>query len=736
MQDYTGVDNDLAYLQAELTRIDVKLRRYAQQRVLLSDNMPEPSAAFDSAARHLLQAELGANWGFASPPEAESEEAWNALYAQALQQSQELAAIAETVGHTPRLRRLAQVFGLDPFEIDVLLIALAPALDPRYAHLYAYLLDSALLGSPTIHLVLTLLHGPGLQRLRYLTHFADGAPLIKYGLIQWGSEPGTVSEPLINRGLFVDPTIVAWLLGDYQPYASLQSQPTLEEPQDSETDRLLAREVWPLMEVAGHGQSLVCLYGEDRDIKAALARMIAVRTKRPLLSVEFGDVSSDGAMLLPALRMALRDARLTNALLYLADFDISLEDRTLPVALFNEIDSHPDSVILSTKSQWQLPAVSRTQSILWLECPVPSHALRQHLWQHFSEAFIEQPQLDTTPLADQFYLNSAQIRAAVVGAHDRAIQRGRQWRITDLFAAARSQSTSHLEELAHKIVPRYGWQDLILPPDQLAILQEIAAMVRRRSQVLDEWGVGEKLVASPAVTMLFGGEPGTGKTMAAEVIARDLGHDLYKIDLSAMVSKYIGETEKNLERIFNEAEHANSILFFDEADAIFGKRTGIKDAHDRYANIGVSYLLQRMETFNGITVLATNLRANLDDAFTRRLQFVVDFPFPGPEDRLRIWETLFPPNVPHAADLDFGHLARQLKLAGGSIRNIIVAAAFLAAEAESPMTMVHLEHAVRRELQKMGRVYSEPDSRTPRQSPTRTKKAAQDPEKFYRVVRD
>ena len=233
--------------------------------------------------------------------------------------------------------------------------------------------------------------------------------------------------------------------------------------------------------------------------------------------------------------------------------------------------------------------------------------------------------------------------------------------------------------------------------------------MRGRPQVLDEWGVGQKLASSAGVTVLFAGDPGTGKTMAAEIIAGELGLDLYKIDLSTVVSKYIGETEKNLERIFNEAQSSNAILFFDEADAIFGKRSEVKDAHDRYANIEISYLLQRMEMYDGVTILATNLRANLDEAFTRRLQFAVDFPFPEKEDRRRIWQTLFPPDVPREPDLDFDFLARRFKLAGGNIRNIIVNAAYLAAADGQRVTMAHLLHGTRRELQKMGRLVGDED---------------------------
>jgi SpoVK/Ycf46/Vps4 family AAA+-type ATPase len=245
------------------------------------------------------------------------------------------------------------------------------------------------------------------------------------------------------------------------------------------------------------------------------------------------------------------------------------------------------------------------------------------------------------------------------------------------------------------------------------MLREVVVAVRERPKVLDAWGVGQKLAASRGVTMLFAGPPGTGKTMAAEVIASELSLDLYRIDLSTIISKYIGETEKNLEKIFNEAQHSNAILFFDEADAIFGKRSEVKDAHDRYANIETSYLLQRMENYDGVTILATNLRANLDEAFTRRLQFAIDFPAPEKAYRQRIWETLFPPDVPRSSDLDFAPLARRFKLTGGNIRNVIVAAAYLAAAEDSPVTMRHLLHATRRELQKMGRLVNEEDFQIP-----------------------
>jgi len=227
--------------------------------------------------------------------------------------------------------------------------------------------------------------------------------------------------------------------------------------------------------------------------------------------------------------------------------------------------------------------------------------------------------------------------------------------------------------------------------------------------VLETWGLGNKLTAGAGISALFSGPPGTGKTLAAQIMANQLGIDLYRIDLSTVVSKYVGETEKNLERIFTEASASNAILFFDEADAIFGKRSEVKDAHDRYANIEVGYLLQRMESYNGVAILATNLRANLDEAFTRRLQFIINFPFPDEEYRLRIWKVLMPPDMPTSTELNLQLMAKRFKLAGGSIRNIIVSAAYLAAADGGMVNMAHLMHGAKREIQKMGKLLHEAD---------------------------
>jgi SpoVK/Ycf46/Vps4 family AAA+-type ATPase len=251
------------------------------------------------------------------------------------------------------------------------------------------------------------------------------------------------------------------------------------------------------------------------------------------------------------------------------------------------------------------------------------------------------------------------------------------------------------------------WDDIVLPEDSLAQLREICQRVAHRHRVLGEWGFDRKLSLGKGVNALFAGPSGTGKTMAAEIIANALGLDLYRIDLAGVVSKYIGETEKNLDRVFSAAQHANAILFFDEADALFGKRSEVRDSHDRYANIEISYLLQKMEEYDGIAILAPNLRQNLDDAFMRRLAFTVHFPFPDEASRRQIWTGIWPAETPLDGDIDHDFLARQYKLSGGNIKNIALASAFLAAEDEKPVTMAHLFQATRREHQKMGKTLSE-----------------------------
>jgi MoxR-like ATPase len=772
---FAEVDLSLEHLQTELSRIDLLIQRAVRRWQLAGQ---DPLDAFRGLSISAIEADtllarpFGAHWGATVVESSAEVEAFKQAQIQANHQAQSLI---KTANQPLRLAQLATTFGLTRFELDILLICLAPTLDLRYERLYAFLQDDVTRKRPTINLTLDLLTEPGPARLKQLAYFADESPLFKYHLLERSSESGQEPSPLLSQTLRVDEAIVAWLLGRYQPHADLAPYAYLLNPQELEADSLLAAPVQPdLKRVAYHGlQPILIFYGPDRVSQEAAARLLAMQVGRPLLVVDLAGVVKTDLAPLPALRLALRDALLTGALLCLLGWDVYLtrEDSAhLLPELLAELCNYPDLVIVAGRARWQAEGIDRRRTLLWLEFPIPTYPQRMNLWQHFLGSSSQKPVVsdqksevsnqksvvssqkpvvglqgafgsgqlsvntdnrsliidncslttdnrslvsleNIAALAGQFTLTTGQIRDAVASAHDIAAQRGEALQHQDLFAAARVHSNPRLASLARKITPRYSWSDLILPADQLSILRELVSTVRGRPVVLEQWGVGKKLASSAAVTALFAGDPGTGKTMAAEVIAAELSLDLYKIDLSMLVSKYIGETEKNLERIFSEAESSNAILFFDEADSIFGKRSEVKDAHDRYANIEVSYLLQRMESYDGVTILATNLRSNLDEAFTRRLQFVVDFPFPDQDYRLRIWQTLFPPEVPRAPELDFTLLARRFKLAGGNIRNIIISASYLAASNGGQVSMEHLLHGARRELQKMGRLVNEADLR-------------------------
>jgi SpoVK/Ycf46/Vps4 family AAA+-type ATPase len=306
-------------------------------------------------------------------------------------------------------------------------------------------------------------------------------------------------------------------------------------------------------------------------------------------------------------------------------------------------------------------------------------------------------------LAGQFRLSAETIRAI---AEDMRISRDEPG---ELWEACRSTGRRRLDDLAERLRPAAQWDDLVLPEAQLTVLRQIAAHLRQRVRVYDDWGFAARDGRGLGVSALFTGESGTGKTLAAEVLANELGLDLYRIDLSAVVSKYIGETEKNLRRVFDAAEDSGAILLFDEADALFGKRSEVKDSHDRYANIEVSYLLQRMEAYRGLAILTTNMKAALDRAFQRRLRFIVQFPFPDASLREAIWRRVFPVQAP-LDGIDYCQLAR-LNLPGGNIRNIAVNAAFLAAEAGASLSMAHLRRAAQGEGAKLERPLADAETR-------------------------
>jgi hypothetical protein len=617
------------------------------------------------------------------------------------------AAMPDSTG----LDWLQDAFGLDCFDTDLLLVALAPELDLRYQRIYGFLQDDITKRRPTIDLALNLLCATAGDKLTRRAHFAPQAPLLRGGLLRLLAESHEVEPPLLARHLKVDDQIVRWLLGEPGPDTRMAPFACLVE--DCAPDELALpadrRQVLPAACVRArrHGEPLRLYFrGRPGTGRRRAAETLAAVSGANLLVVRLDEALAAGADVAELLRLACREARYRDALLCFEGVDALRAEAARPAfgALLTALTGHAGIAVLSGTSPWT-PAATGPLGIVTVDFPVHGFAERRTRWRDAAaaeEVALRPSELDV--LAGRFRLTPRQIADA---ARSAAVARGLRWggrpALPDLMAAARAQAGHGLAALAVKHRPLAAFDDLVLPQDALQQLRELCWRVAQRERVLDEWGFSDRSSLGRGVSALFTGPSGTGKTMGAEVIAGELGLDLYRIDLSRVVSKYVGETEKNLDRVFTAAEDANAILFFDEADALFGKRSAIHDAHDRYANVEVAYLLQKMEEYDGLAILATNLRDNLDDAFARRLAFTVHFPFPDEASRRRIWAGVWPVRTPLADDLDLDLLARELKVSGGSIRNIALAAAFLAARDGGTVGMGHLLHAARREYQKLGR---------------------------------
>jgi AAA+ superfamily predicted ATPase len=604
---------------------------------------------------------------------------------------------------------ISQAFGLSEFDADVLLVALAPELDLRYERLYAYLQDDVSLRRPTVDLALNLLCADADEKLAARARFAPDAPLVDKRVLSLIPDPNRPEPPLLSHFLKVDDQIVAVLLGHHGLDPQLASFCRYVEPSTS-LDKLLVS-----VPVKASLRALSCDGGEtDKPLrlyfrgpagvgKRRAAEALAREVGASLLVANLALAPAHGPEFGCALRRIFREAWFHGAIPYLEGFDgLRSEDPPVRLELLLEaLASSRCMVVIGGADGW-VPAAGRPLGVVTVGFPLPAFAERRTCWHDELEAVdVSLPESDLDALASLFRLTPVQIGDAVATAH----QRARSPNLDDLFASARSQSGHELMKLARKIEPVYTWLDIVLPQDTVRHLRELCLRPTHRHLVMDEWGLDRKLSLGKGTNALFAGPSGTGKTMAAEVIASELALDLYKVDLSGVVSKYIGETEKNLDRIFTAAEGSNAILFFDEADALFGKRSEVRDSHDRYANIEISYLLQRMEEYEGLAILASNLRQNLDDSFVRRLAFAIHFPFPDEDRRRRIWEHVWGEETPLSDDLDFEFLARRFKLSGGSIKNVALAAAFLAAENGGRVTTAHVVRALRREFQKMGTAF-------------------------------
>jgi len=613
-----------------------------------------------------------------------------------------------------RLEWLIDKFALTSLDKDILLLCLLPEFDLKYERLFGYIQDDVTKKRPTVALALDLLCTSFEDRLAGRQSLSQHAPLVKYHFISLHDDTPGKHAPLLARSLKLDDRTRDYLLGFDEIDVNLMPFVHRIAPQRRLEDIILADNIRArlvhLTDAHKDGTHLIWyFYGPDGTGKRSTAEALCHRLGTGLLVADVKLMSQVSLPFETITGLLCREAMLQDATIYWKDFDTLLDDdfsSQLRTAMA-EIEQHHGLVFLSGGRVWDARHSWGSKLFIPVEFPVPDYDQRQQLWLTSLDGQAESA---ASTLAGKFQLSGGQIMEAASLARNLALWRdGGSITGDDLHRACRQVSNQKLIQLARKVKPRYIWADIVLPKDQLEQLREICNYVKYHQLVYGEWGFEHKLSLGKGLNVLFAGPSGTGKTMAAEIMANELGLDLYKIDLATVVSKYIGETEKNLDRIFKEAQDSNSILFFDEADAIFGKRSEVRDSHDRYANIEIAYLLQKMEEYQGIVILATNLRKNLDEAFARRMHFSVEFPFPEETDRFCIWQKAFPKAAPLSQDIDLTFMARQFKITGGNIKNIALSAAFLTVEDSGMVTMEHLIRATKREYQKMGKLCTEAD---------------------------
>lgn len=613
---------------------------------------------------------------------------------------------------------LAGLYDLSPIEIQTVIICLAPELDRKYDTLYAYLQDDITRKRPSMDLILSLLCRTPAQKWSLRAIVSRESRLLQRGILQPVEDPHSPSGASdLATFLRVDSRITGFLLGHNAPDPRINAFARVEEQGDP-IDRVLvpphvkARALHLMGRQAGT-PSVLYLHGPKGAEKRHLARSVCRELGCPMLRVDLSLVAPATPESDHLMWLAFREGLLTGALLLLDNVQALLSsDETLPFIkkIAQRITEFASPVFMAGEAPWTREAALEGLPFASLALPTPPVPLRETAWQRaLEENAPENREPWSALLARWFALPPGQIRDAARFAEMQSRMNSPEAPLTlpDLFAGCRQQSGDRLAALSVHVKPGSSWDDLVLPKEKTALLHEICAQVKHKERVFSDWGFDTRVHSGKGLSVLFSGPPGTGKTMAAQVIARDLQLSLYKIDLSGVVSKYIGETEKNLATIFREAEKSHAILFFDEADAIFGKRTELKDAHDRYANIETSYLLQKMEEYEGVVILASNFRSNMDEAFTRRLRFIVEFPFPDAGLREKIWRNHVPESAPLAEPLDFEGLARRFEVSGGTIKNIVLNSAFLAAEAGEAIATRHILHGVRREFEKMGKLWTD-----------------------------
>lgn len=618
-----------------------------------------------------------------------------------LSQAAAKLAEAEASAPPPAMMILSHNFRLSQFEREILLLCAALELDTSIAGLCAQAQDNLQRPYPTFALAMALFDEPDWHAL------SPEGPLRHWRLIEI-NQPG--AQPLTTSALRADERIVNFLKGvnylDDRLAPLLLPMPvsgSLTGTSIAPSHQHIADAILQRLRQANEAQRLpiIQLIGADTPSKQLIAQQITALLGLRLYHLPAELIPTQAAELETLVRLAERESVLWPLALYVeasdAERNTPSEGQSPPLNRF--LARSQGVIFLDARDMRQ--GLSRES--LTFDIAKPTPAEQRAAW---ATALVGESEATATMLASQFNLNLPTIQHIATNvtaeeATDPTSQSEKLWHAC--LSAVRPQ----LDGLAQRIEPKAMWDDIVLPATELTLLRQIAAQVRHRSQVYEQWGFAAHRSRGLSINALFAGESGTGKTMAAEVLANELNVSLYRIDLSAVVNKYVGETEKNLRRLFDAAEDGGVILFFDEADALFGKRSEIKDSHDRYANIEINYLLQRLEAFSGLAIMATNMKSALDTAFLRRIRFVVEFRAHGLAERKAIWQKIFPPET-QTVGLDYDRLGK-LNLNGGNINNVAINAAFLAAQAGTPVMMPQVLAAARGEFLKLKRPINDSD---------------------------
>ncbi len=619
-------------------------------------------------------------------------------------------ALAESLSREPAapLARLCRVFWLEPLDLAIVATLLAPELDHELERTFAFAIDDFTRKRVDIGFLARLIGGadePAIDRV--LMRVDEGSPLRRHAVIALGAVAET---PGSMRSVRLADRIVAFLRGHDTVDELVRGAVRVTREPAALGAVVMAPELVTQIRRAlggvGGAAPRVLLAGPEGAGRAMVVEALLAERDVGVVRIDLAAIATEDRIG-DRFAAALREAALRDAAAILDAGSGFKEDvpRALAQAIVDAASglAVPLVFTLPTRPPWLAQIIP---DLLELDVPAPSFRERVELWRRAQPA----------PLADAADLETVAARYAFTGATIARVARRAEASaklkdpnapkvaLDDLGDAARLTFSQRLGGMAQRIPTGFKWDDLVLPQETLDAVREVVRFARYRPVLLEDWGFAAKLPYGRGVSAILAGPPGTGKTMVAQLLAHELGFDLYRIDLSQVVNKYIGETEKNLARIFEEAESAHAVLFFDEADSLFAKRTEVRSSNDRYANLEVNYLLQRMETYDGVTLLATNLEQGIDEAFKRRVRFSVMFELPGERERRALWRSMFPPKAPLAAQIDWDLLARQFVMAGGYIKKAALRAALIAAEANRAVTTADMLEAARLEYREMGRI--------------------------------